>query len=128
MWGQEEAYILASRDAAQTTERLLAAPIACESMDHWIAALEGAGVPCGPINTMDRVFADPQARARGLAMKLPHPVAGEVPTIASPMRLSATPVEHRRPPLLGEHTDQVLGDLLGRSAGEIEALRSRGIV
>jgi crotonobetainyl-CoA:carnitine CoA-transferase CaiB-like acyl-CoA transferase len=107
---------------------LLAAPIACESMDHWIAALEGAGVPCGPINTMDRVFADPQARARGLAMKLPHPVAGEVPTIASPMRLSATPVEHRRPPLLGEHTDQVLAELLDRSAGEIEDLRRRGIV
>ncbi|MFO0520730.1 MAG: CaiB/BaiF CoA transferase family protein [bacterium] len=107
---------------------LLAAPIAAETMDHWIAELEKAGVPCGPINTMDRVFADPQAQSRGLSMKLPHPSAGEVPTIASPMRFSATPVEHRRPPLLGEHTDDVLGGLLGRSAGEIAALRSRGIV
>jgi len=107
---------------------LLAAPIAGKTMDHWIAALETAGVPCGPINTMDRVFADPQAVARGLSMKLPHPSAGEVPTIASPMRFSATPVEHRRPPLLGEHTDAVLGGLLGHGAAQIAALRSRGIV
>jgi crotonobetainyl-CoA:carnitine CoA-transferase CaiB-like acyl-CoA transferase len=107
---------------------LLAAPIAGETMDHWIAELEKAGVPCGPINTMDRVFADPQAQARGLSMRLPHPSAGEVPTIASPMRFSGTPVEHRRPPLLGEHTDAVLGELLGRSAADIEALRSRGVI
>lgn len=107
---------------------LLAAPIAERSMDHWIAAFEAAGVPCGPINTMDRVFADPQARARGLSFKLPHPTAGEVPTIASPMRFSDTPVEHRRPPLLGEHTDAVLGGLLGRSAQDIESLKRDRII
>ncbi|MBC7779037.1 MAG: CoA transferase [Proteobacteria bacterium] len=107
---------------------LLAEPIARASMDHWIGALEAAGVPCGPINTMDRVFADPQARARGLSFRLPHPTAGEVPMIASPMRFSDTPVEHRRPPLLGEHTDQVLGELLGKSAADIDALRAARII
>jgi len=107
---------------------LLAAPIAQQSMDHWIAAFEVAGVPCGPINTMDRVFADPQAKARELSFNLPHPTAGEVPTIASPMRFSETPVEHRRPPLLGEHTDAILGGLLGRSAQDIESLRRDGII
>ena len=107
---------------------LLAAPIAQQPMDHWIAALEQAGVPCGPINTMDRVFADPQAKARGLAFTLPHPSAGEVPMVASPLRFSDTPVEHVRPPLLGEHTDAVLRDLLGRSEAEIDALRKAAVI
>ena len=79
----------------------------------WIAALEAAGVPCGPINRLDEVFADPQVIARGLRIDLPHARAGTVPGVANPLRLSASPVAYDRgPPLLGEHTTQVLDQWL----------------
>ena len=87
------------------------------STREWIAALESAGVPCGPINRLDEVFADPQVIARGLRIELPHAVAGTVPGVANPIRLSASPVSYRRgPPVLGEHTDEVLADWLGPPA------------
>lgn len=80
---------------------------------EWIAALEKAGVPCGPINRIDEVFADPQVIARGLRMTMPHPTAGEVPLVANPIRLSGSPVSYQRPPpLLGQHTDEVLAEWL----------------
>jgi crotonobetainyl-CoA:carnitine CoA-transferase CaiB-like acyl-CoA transferase len=80
---------------------------------EWIAALEAQAVPCGPINRLDQVFADPQVQARGLRVDLPHPAFGPVPLVASPIRLSETPVQYRfAPPMLGEHTDQVLADWL----------------
>ncbi|WP_310460732.1 CaiB/BaiF CoA-transferase family protein [Sphaerotilus sp.] len=80
----------------------------------WVAALESRAVPCGPINRLDAVFADPQVVARGLRVALPHPQAGTVPGVANPVRLSATPVVYRSaPPLLGQHTDEVLADWLG---------------
>jgi crotonobetainyl-CoA:carnitine CoA-transferase CaiB-like acyl-CoA transferase len=83
------------------------------SSADWIAALEAAGVPCGPINRIDEVFADPQVQARGLRMALPHPLAGEVPLVANPIRLSGSPVSyHRPPPLLGQHTAEVLAQWL----------------
>jgi crotonobetainyl-CoA:carnitine CoA-transferase CaiB-like acyl-CoA transferase len=108
---------------------LLAARFRERTMSDWIAALEAAGVPCGPINTLDRTFAEPQAVARGLKVALPHPTAGEVDLIASPLRLSATPVEYRRaPPLLGEHTDEVLREVLGLDAPAIAALKAAGAV
>jgi len=70
---------------------------------EWVAVLEGAGVPCGPINRMADVFADPQVIARDMVRMLDHPVAGTVPTVANPLRLSATPVTYRSaPPVLGE--------------------------
>ncbi|RZJ26805.1 MAG: CoA transferase [Haliea sp.] len=80
----------------------------------WIAALETAGVPCGPVNHIDEVFADPQVKARGLHIDLPHPLAGRVPLVANPIRLSGSPVVYQRPPpLLGEHTAEVLAQWLG---------------
>jgi crotonobetainyl-CoA:carnitine CoA-transferase CaiB-like acyl-CoA transferase len=80
----------------------------------WVAALESHAVPCGPINRLDAVFADPQVVARGLRVVLPHPQAGTVPGVANPVRLSATPVVYRSaPPLLGQHTEAVLADWLG---------------
>ncbi|WP_395055803.1 CaiB/BaiF CoA transferase family protein [Polaromonas sp.] len=83
----------------------------------WIAALEAAGVPCGPINRIDKVFADPQVIARGLKIDLPHALAGSVPLVANPIRLSGSPVAYQRPPpLLGEHTDEVLAQWLGAAA------------
>ena len=83
----------------------------------WIAALEAAGVPCGPINRIDKVFADPQVIARGLKIDLPHALAGSVPLVANPIRLSGSPGAYQRPPpLLGEHTDEVLAQWLGAAA------------
>ena len=96
---------------------------------EWVDALEAAGVPNGPINTIEQVFAEPQAIARGLRLELAHPLAGKVALTRSPMRFSATPVEHERPPpLLGEHTDEILRTVLGFSAGEVEKLRADGVV
>ncbi|WP_223115198.1 CaiB/BaiF CoA transferase family protein [Pseudomonas syringae] len=95
----------------------------------WVTALEAAGVPCGPVNDLAQVFADPQVVARGLAIELPHVLGGSVPQVASPIRLSETPVEYRRaPPLLGEHTDQVLHDLLGLRNEEVASLRASGVL
>ncbi|ARQ76802.1 CaiB/BaiF CoA transferase family protein [Pseudomonas fragi] len=96
---------------------------------EWVTQLEAVGVPCGPINDLAQVFADPQVQARGLAMQLPHALAGLVPQVASPIRLSETPVEYRNaPPLLGEHTRQVLEQVLGLRADAVEALRQSGVL
>ncbi len=96
---------------------------------QWIADLEAANVPCGPINRVDEVFADPQAIARGLTVAMQHAAVGQMELVASPLRLSATPPEYRNaPPLLGEHTDEILRDVLGLAAGEIARLRADGVV
>lgn len=96
---------------------------------EWIAALEPAGVPCGPVNRLDAVFDDAQVRSRGLRIELPHPLAGCVPGVANPIRLSASPVEYRAaPPLLGQHTAEVLADWAGVDGSLLEQLRSSGIV
>ena len=101
---------------------------ATRTTTEWIAQLEARAVPCGPINGLAEVFADPQVQARGLAVKMPHSEAGEVPLVASPIRLSKTPVEYRRaPPLVGEHTDEILADL-GVDAAGIAGLREREVV
>jgi len=96
---------------------------------QWVSELECAGVPCGPINDIAQVFADPQVQARGLRIKLPHGLGGSVPQVASPIRLSGTPVEYRRaPPLLGEHTLEVLQGVLGLAESEVDALRQAGVL
>ncbi|WP_426142392.1 CaiB/BaiF CoA transferase family protein [Pseudomonas sp. DWP3-1-2] len=96
---------------------------------QWVSELEVAGVPCGPINNLAEVFADPQVQARGLAMSLPHSSGESVPLVASPIRLSETPVEYRyAPPLLGEHTYEVLQALLGLQVEEVSLLRQAGVV
>jgi formyl-CoA transferase len=95
---------------------------------EWVAALEKGGVPCGPINNLKEVFEDPQVKARGMRIELPHATAGKVPLIRSPMRFSGTPIEHAMgPPTLGQHTDEVLASL-GRSADEIARLKQEGVV
>ncbi|KAF1310801.1 CoA transferase [Pseudomonas sp. SG-MS2] len=96
---------------------------------EWVSQLEAAGVPCGPINDLAQMFQDPQVLARGLAVSMPHALAGSVPQVASPIRLSETPVKYRRaPPLLGEHTEEVLGDVLGLDGGALGRLRSAGVL
>jgi crotonobetainyl-CoA:carnitine CoA-transferase CaiB-like acyl-CoA transferase len=102
---------------------LLAERMATGARDHRLAALEGVGVPAGPINTLDQVYEDPQVLARGMKREMPHPTAGTVPIASSPLKFSDSPVEYRRPPpMLGEHTEQVLSEKLGLSAEEILAL------
>nr|WP_314875489.1 CaiB/BaiF CoA-transferase family protein [uncultured Pseudomonas sp.] len=96
---------------------------------EWVAQLEQAGVPCGPINDLAQMFQDPQVLARGLALSIPHPLAGSVPQVASPIRLSETPVEYRQaPPLLGEHTEAVLSELLGLDDQAVLQLRAAGVL
>ena len=107
---------------------VLQALLAGRPTREWVVALEGAGVPCGPINDLAEVFADPHVQSRGLRVEVTHPLAGSVPVVASPMRLSRTPVRHGTPPLLGEHTDEVLRDLLGMGEAEIEALRRERVI
>ena len=96
---------------------------------EWLALLEPSGVPCGPINDLAQVFADPQVRHRGMRVTAPHPAAGEVSMVANPIKFSATPITHEvPPPLLGEHTDDVLRGVLGMKDEEISALRKAGAV
>ncbi|WP_431509630.1 CaiB/BaiF CoA transferase family protein [Variovorax sp. DAIF25] len=96
---------------------------------EWIALFERVGVPCGPINTIADVFEDPQVKARGTQIRMAHPVAGEIPLVASPLRLSQTPVQYRRaPPTLGQDTREVLGDLMGLSAQQIGDLTNQGVI
>jgi crotonobetainyl-CoA:carnitine CoA-transferase CaiB-like acyl-CoA transferase len=96
---------------------------------QWILDLERVGVPCGPINGIDAVFADPQVQARGMTLDIPHPVAGQVSLVANPLKLSQTPVSYRSaPPVLGADTGEVLARKLGLSAADIEALRAGKII
>lgn len=95
----------------------------------WLDALEAAGVPCGPINSIGEVFAETQIAAREMVVELPHPTAGNVRLVGNPIKLSRTPVSYRSaPPLLGEQTDAVLDELLGLSPEEIARLRENGVV
>jgi crotonobetainyl-CoA:carnitine CoA-transferase CaiB-like acyl-CoA transferase len=108
---------------------LLEPILARRSLADWIAALERANVPCGPINRIDQVFADPQAIARGLTVAMQHKAAGSLNLVASPLRLSRTPPEYRlAPPLLGEHTEEILKGLLAIQPSEIARLRAARIV
>jgi crotonobetainyl-CoA:carnitine CoA-transferase CaiB-like acyl-CoA transferase len=95
---------------------------------EWIDALAAAGVPCGPIQDVAEVFQDPQVRHRGLRVDVPHPSAGTVPLVACPIRLSETPVSYdAAPPLLGQHTREVLASVAGLSGEQIDALVRGGI-
>lgn len=107
----------------------LATCFATQPRDAWLAALANANVPCGPINTLDQVFADAQVQHRQMRVELPHAQAGTVALVGSPLKLSATPVEyHLPPPQLGEHTDAVLAERLGYTADDLARLRAAGIV
>jgi glutaryl-CoA transferase len=107
---------------------LLAELMRSRSKQTWLDALEAAKVPCGAINDLAEVFADPQVQAREMAVPVPHPLSDSLRLVASPMKLSATPVQLRQPPpLLGQHTDDILAEL-GVDAAERTRLRSLGVV
>ncbi|MGH7123851.1 MAG: CoA transferase, partial [Stellaceae bacterium] len=105
--------------------------LARQTSAHWIGELERIGVPCGPINNLAQVFADAHVQARGMTVELPHPAAGGKPTrlIANPIKFSETPVSYdRAPPTIGQHTDEILKELLDVSAAEIATLRGSGAI
>jgi len=96
---------------------------------EWIDALEALKIGCGPINTLEQVFADPHVQAREMVVDMAHGSGEKVKVIANPVKLSATPPSYRSaPPVLGEHTNAVLTDVLKMSAGEIAALKDKGIL
>ena len=110
---------------------VLADIIASKSIAHWVEGLVGVNVPCSPINTIDQVFADPQVVARKMKINMPHPhLSGEtMDLIASPLRLSRSPVSYRQaPPQLGEHTAEVLEELLEMDEKKMAALREKGVI
>jgi crotonobetainyl-CoA:carnitine CoA-transferase CaiB-like acyl-CoA transferase len=123
-----------AKNADRVRNRAILVPLVAEVMRTrtqraWLDILEPLGVPCGPINRLDQVFAEPQLAARGLRMDLPHPLAGTVPQVGTPIRFSATmPDYERAPPLLGEHTVEVLRRRLALSDAEIGALAARGVI
>ena len=122
-----------ARNAGRVRERAVLVPLLAERMRtksrrEWLDALEAAKVPCGPINDLAEVFADPQVQARAMTVEVPHPLAGAVRLVASPMKLGRTPVQYRRaPPLLGADTDAVLAES-GLDAGAIASLRANGAI
>ncbi len=98
---------------------------------YWLEELEKMKIGCGPINNLDQVFADPHVQAREMVVEVPHPLidGGGAKLIASPLRLSETPVKYRHhPPLLGEHTDEVLAEKLGLDADALAELRASGAI
>jgi crotonobetainyl-CoA:carnitine CoA-transferase CaiB-like acyl-CoA transferase len=95
----------------------------------WLGKLSDAHVPCGPINTLDQVFSDPQVQARGMVLEQVHPSAGSVRTVRNPVVFSESALEYQQaPPVLGEHTEEVLRELLGKDEVEIAWLKQDGIV
>jgi len=103
--------------------------IAARPQREWLDALEAAGVPSGPINRIDAVFKDPQIMARGMRLDLPHPLAGRVPQVGPPVKLSGTPLTPELPPpLLAEHTEMVLRQRLGIDAATIARLAAAGVI
>ena len=96
---------------------------------HWLECLDAAGVPCGPINTLDEVFADPQVQHRGMRIETAHPLAGRVPLVGSPLKFSATPTrEAAAPPTLGQHTAAVLQEVLDLDEATLQVLRREGVI
>ncbi len=123
-----------AQNANRVRHRATLVPLIAELLRNrtqlqWLDALEPLGVPCGPINRLDAVFADPQLVARGLKSDLPHPTAGIVPQVGAPMKFMGTPLApNRPPPLLGEHTVAVLRERLQLSDAAIAQLADEGVI
>ena len=129
-WAADERFATNSARVKHRSELLplLRQATVMKTTAAWIALLENAAVPCGPINDLTGVFADPQVLHRGLKVEMPHAAGGSAPQVANPIRFSATPIDYRRaPPLLGQDTEAVLREL-GRSDETIAALRAAGVV
>jgi crotonobetainyl-CoA:carnitine CoA-transferase CaiB-like acyl-CoA transferase len=130
-WSHDERFATNARRVVnrEIIIALLSAATEKRTTAEWVAAFETAGVPCGPINNLKEVFSDPQVIERKLRIEMQHPIAGAIPLVGSPIRLSETPVKYRLPPpLLGEHTAAVLEQVLGMARDEIRDLAGVGIV
>lgn len=115
-----------NRDALN---EIISPRLAKRDAGHWMNVMEAIGVPCAPINDLAGVVADPQVRERGMVTKVRHPELGEIPLLGNPLRMSAAPIRYEMPPpLLGEHTDQVLRRLVGLDEGQLEKLKALGVV
>jgi crotonobetainyl-CoA:carnitine CoA-transferase CaiB-like acyl-CoA transferase len=102
----------------------LEATFAANTKAHWLEVLGRADIPSGPVNELDEVFADPQVRQRGMVVPVAHPITPALPLIANPIRFSDTPLtRYDPPPMLGEHTEAVLREVVGCTDAEIQALR-----
>jgi crotonobetainyl-CoA:carnitine CoA-transferase CaiB-like acyl-CoA transferase len=105
--------------------------LAAKPSDHWLVGMEKLKIGCGPINNIDAVFSDPQVNDRDMVIKMPHTAlnGASVALVANPLRLSETAVSYRHPPpLLGEHTDEVLSEILGADEAEQKSLREAGVI
>jgi crotonobetainyl-CoA:carnitine CoA-transferase CaiB-like acyl-CoA transferase len=117
---------VANRDAVTAT---LTPVMQSRTTAEWVAALEERKIGCGPINKLSDVFADPHVKARGCTVDLTLSNGANVTVIANPVRLSATPADYRiAPPLLGEHSEEVLTGLLGMTEAQVQALKDKGVV
>jgi crotonobetainyl-CoA:carnitine CoA-transferase CaiB-like acyl-CoA transferase len=122
-----------ARNASRVRHRASLVPLLAERLKQrpradWLAALDAAKVPCGPINDLAEVFADPQVLHRGMRVPVAHPLSDQLELVASPLKLSATPVTLRHPPpLLGQHTDEVLAEA-GLGVEEVSQLRAQGVI
>lgn len=110
-------------------DQALQEKFATATVAQWVEKLGAGGVPSAPINNLEQVFADPLVQERGLRFDMPHPACGSIPQVANPIRLSGTPISYDiPPPLLGEHTDDILSRVLGLSSDRITQLRSCGAI
>jgi crotonobetainyl-CoA:carnitine CoA-transferase CaiB-like acyl-CoA transferase len=108
---------------------LLRARLREQTVAHWLALLDAADVPASPVNELPQVFANPQVQHRGLLVNTEHSQAGPLPLLASPLRLSATPVtDYPAPPTVGQHTKDVLREKLGFTDTDLAALVERGVI
>ena len=130
-WATDERFMTnaARVEQRETLISLLKPIFAARRVEEWLTALEGAEIPCGPINTLDKTFAEPQVAAREMLVTMAHPTIGELPLVGSPLKLSQTPIDYRLPPpSLGEHTKEILRDVLGCTERQIKSLRTGGVV
>jgi crotonobetainyl-CoA:carnitine CoA-transferase CaiB-like acyl-CoA transferase len=130
-WSVDERF---ASNPARVKHRELLVPLITTSMKEWCGpelaeALEAVGVPCGPINNLAQVFADPQVQSREMRVDVPHPTAGSVPQVRHPVRFSGdATAPMQAPPTLGQHTGLLLQQILGLQPDEIVALRRQGLV
>ncbi len=129
-WASDERF---ATNAARVTHRqalipMIQAVTRTRNTSAWVSLLENLGVPCGPIHTVDQVYQDPQVRARDMTFEMQHPTAGPIPLVASPIRMSETPVAYRHaPPMLGQHTREVLSEVLGMTEDNLNDLKQQGV-
>ncbi|MFT5134906.1 MAG: crotonobetainyl-CoA:carnitine CoA-transferase CaiB-like acyl-CoA transferase, partial [Gammaproteobacteria bacterium] len=103
--------------------------VAMKTSHQWIESLQKVAVPCGPINTIEEVFENPQIKHRGMKIEMKHPLNGNLAGVANPIKFSETPIEYKKaPPMLGEDSASVLQEVLGKSESEIQILRQKNII